>query len=626
MLLAGTGLMVAPSVIAGSAAGAPGVAPPSLPAGCTQAQVGSMVVCSFASTGAEQSFVVPAGVNAVTVSAVGAAGGTNFSAAGGLGGTATASVAVTAGSTLYVEVGGAGGNVNDVLTAGAGGFNGGGPGGGGVAPIGFAGAGGGGASDVRTETASATGSLGSRLVVAAGGGGAAGYAGFASGGNAGSPGNTTIPFAQGGGAGTSSAGGAGGVGTYPGYNDGIAGALGLGGTGGEGYYGNGFTTGGGGGGGGQYGGGGGSSLAGGGGGSSYAPGGTTGVNTAGAAASVTISYQPQGPASYLVLTPTSPTVEVGQAQAFTAVSYNADGASLADVTGQTTFSISPDGSCLAATCLATVGGLHTVTGTYGPVATAITATADLTVDEAPAFTSADAATFTVGAAGSFTVTASGFPAPTLSESGTLPTGVTFDAATGLLAGVPGKGTGGVYAVTFTAENGITPPATQSFTLTVEEAPAFTSADAATFTVGAAGSFTVTASGFPAPTLSESGTLPEGVTLVDHHNGTATLAGTPAADTAGTYTLTVDAENGVSDPTQSFTLSIKNPASTPTTTTTVPTTTTTTAPTTTTATATTPAAATTLPFTGTNMWASTSSGLSLVTVGAMALIASRRRRH
>ena len=76
-----------------------------------------------------------------------------------------------------------------------------------------------------------------------------------------------------------------------------------------------------------------------------------------------------------------------------------------------------------------------------------------------------------------------------------------------------------------------PDATQSFTLTVNQAtrPAITSATSTTFTVGTAGSFTVTTTGFPTPTLSETGALPSGVTFTDNGNGTATLSGTPTAD-------------------------------------------------------------------------------------------------
>ena len=98
---------------------------------------------------------------------------------------------------------------------------------------------------------------------------------------------------------------------------------------------------------------------------------------------------------------------------------------------------------------------------------------------------------------------------------------------------------------------------QSFTLTVHEAPAITSANATTFTVGAAGTFTVTATGFPAPSIARSGgALPSGVTYVDNGNGTGTLSGTPAAGTGGTYAITFTATNGVgSNAAQNFTLTV-----------------------------------------------------------------------
>ena len=88
-------------------------------------------------------------------------------------------------------------------------------------------------------------------------------------------------------------------------------------------------------------------------------------------------------------------------------------------------------------------------------------------------------------------------------TGTLPAGVTFvdnGNGTGTLSGTPAAGTGGRYPLTFTAANGVLPDGTQAFTLTVNQAPAITSAASATFTVGAAGIFTVTTTGFPAPTL------------------------------------------------------------------------------------------------------------------------------
>ena len=180
----------------------------------------------------------------------------------------------------------------------------------------------------------------------------------------------------------------------------------------------------------------------------------------------------------------------------------------------------------------------------------------LAVDQAPTITSGNSVTLTAGAAGSFSITAAGFPVPTLSESGTLPSGVTFNPATGVLSGSPAAGTGGVYNLTFTAHNGVGNEAVQNLTLTVDEAPAITSANNTTWAVGAASSFTVTATGFPNPTLSESGTLPGGVTFDDNGNGTATLGGTPTAGTGNTYNLTITAVNGVGlGVAQNFTLMV-----------------------------------------------------------------------
>ena len=170
---------------------------------------------------------------------------------------------------------------------------------------------------------------------------------------------------------------------------------------------------------------------------------------------------------------------------------------------------------------------------------------------APAITSANHTTFTKGSAGSFTVTATGYPVPTIGESGTLPAGVTFNSATGVLSGTPTQS--GSFSITLGATNGVGSDATQSFTLTVNEAPSITSANATTFTTGQSNSFTVTATGNPAPTFSETGTLPTGVNL---NSTTGVLSGTPTA--SGSFPITMKATNGVgSDDTQSFTLTVND---------------------------------------------------------------------
>jgi len=88
------------------------------------------------------------------------------------------------------------------------------------------------------------------------------------------------------------------------------------------------------------------------------------------------------------------------------------------------------------------------------------------------------------------------------------------------------------------------------------APAITSVKSTSFMVGAPATFTVTTTGSPTPSLSKSGALPTGVTFVDNGNGTATLSGTPASGSDGTYALTFSANNGVGTPaTQSFTLTV-----------------------------------------------------------------------
>lgn len=218
------------------------------------------------------------------------------------------------------------------------------------------------------------------------------------------------------------------------------------------------------------------------------------------------------------------------------------------------------GSATPYTLKATVGAFSVVSG-------------NIAVSQPPAITSAASTTFTVGTNGSFQVTASGYPASTFSDTAftgctpaTLPSGVTLSSG-GLLSGTPAANTGGTYTVCVVATNGVSPNATQKFTLTVDQAPSITSGNGATFTTGSAGTFTVTTTGFPTDTITDTNftgctqqTLPSGVTFTDNGNNTATLSGTPAAGTGGTYTVCVTASNGVgSAATQTFTLTVDQPA-------------------------------------------------------------------
>jgi predicted outer membrane repeat protein len=214
----------------------------------------------------------------------------------------------------------------------------------------------------------------------------------------------------------------------------------------------------------------------------------------------------------------------------------------------------PASGILSGTPAAGSAGVYSITFTaHNGVDADAVQSFTLKVVELPKITSASSTTFMVGVAGSFRVTTTGFPIPSLSESGTLPSGLKFDVNTGVLSGTPAIGSGKAYALTFTANNGTGTNAVQKFTLTVNEAPGITSANKATFTVGRSSSFTVKTRGYPQPTLTISGALPQGVTF---NAAKGKVSGTPAAGTQGTYPLTFTAHNSVGpDASQSFTLTV-----------------------------------------------------------------------
>ena len=172
---------------------------------------------------------------------------------------------------------------------------------------------------------------------------------------------------------------------------------------------------------------------------------------------------------------------------------------------------------------------------------------------APAITSVNTLTEHLSVPFNFTVQTTGDPTPTIAESGTLPSGVTFHDngnGHGLLSGTPGSN--GTFHLTFTAHNSQSPDATQNFTLVVNTAPVITSAASAGFPKFASTTFTVTSVGTPTPSIAESGALPSGVTYQANSNGTGTLTGKPTV--TGKFPLTFTASNGLSpNAVQSFTL-------------------------------------------------------------------------
>jgi len=163
-------------------------------------------------------------------------------------------------------------------------------------------------------------------------------------------------------------------------------------------------------------------------------------------------------------------------------------------------------------------------------------------------------------------------------------------------GGAGGGAGSSYAVasaTGVTLTTTTDPAEVVIVATIGTAPVITSTNTTSFAIGAKGLFTVTSICDPAAMLSESGALPSGVTFTDNGNGTATLAGTPAAGTAGTYAFIITA-SGCAAPnaTQSFRLVV--PA--------------------------------TLAATGSSLLTEGTVGLGLVVLAGLLILVDRRRRH
>lgn len=91
-------------------------------------------------------------------------------------------------------------------------------------------------------------------------------------------------------------------------------------------------------------------------------------------------------------------------------------------------------------------------------------------NKAPKVTSSTSTTFTATIASQFTFTASGAPAPTFSATG-LPSWAKLDPSTGVLSGkAPATSAGASFPLTVTAQNGVSPSSSQSFTLNVAAVP------------------------------------------------------------------------------------------------------------------------------------------------------------
>ena len=165
----------------------------------------------------------------------------------------------------------------------------------------------------------------------------------------------------------------------------------------------------------------------------------------------------------------------------------------------------------------------------------------------------------VGQAYSATLTASGGTAPYSTWSvtaGTLPTGLTLNASTGVISGTPSVAASPATSVTVRVNDNFGCQGTQVVSLQICPVITLSPVTPAAGTVGTAYSQTITATGGSTPyTYSvQTGLLPPGLTL---NSSTGVVSGTPTAEVSNTVTMRATDANGCSG-TQSMTFATSCP--------------------------------------------------------------------
>lgn len=196
-----------------------------------------------------------------------------------------------------------------------------------------------------------------------------------------------------------------------------------------------------------------------------------------------------------------------------------------------------------------------IADTFEPLIDAATI---VTACDPPSITSANSATAVVGESFLFTVTTCTTTVPHIGVTG-LPPGLQIEDnqnGTATITGTPAIHDFGTYSATISASIEGEPIGTQTFELTVDNAPVFKTKATYTAHTGETFSYPITTLyGYPVPTITTSSPLPTGITLNDLGTGRATLGGTPASGDGGIYPVTISAVNSLTTVDQSFTLTV-----------------------------------------------------------------------
>jgi hypothetical protein len=281
----------------------------------------------------------------------------------------------------------------------------------------------------------------------------------------------------------------------------------------------------------------------------------TATNTAGVAvqvSTITIAAAPVAPA---FTSPVAPDGVAGTAYSHTFTASGTTPVTFTVTAGTlpTGLTLDPATGVLSGTPTTAGTDTFTVTATNAAgIAVQVSTVTIAPAPVAPAFTSPVAPDGVAGTAYSHTFTTSGTTPVTFAvTAGTLPTGLTLDAATGVLSGTPTTAGSETFTVTATNAAGI---AVQVSTVTIASAPvapAFTSPVAPDGVAGTAYSHTFTTSGTAPVTFAvTAGSLPAGLTL---DPATGVLSGTPT--TAGTEIFTITATNAAGNAVQDSTVTI-----------------------------------------------------------------------